>query len=109
MREFRILAICLGLLICFSGMVMADEDTIHVPFDQPTIQAGIIAASDDDTVLVADGIYTGEGNRDIDFLGKLITVQSEHGAESCIIDCEGSEDIHYFYGGAPDMGAYKCY
>jgi parallel beta-helix repeat protein len=69
--------------------------TIHVPADQPTIQVGINAAVDGDTVLVADGTYTGEGNRDIDFLGKAIVVMSENGPDSTMIDCEGdSLDQH---------------
>jgi hypothetical protein len=34
---------------------------------------GFTDADDDDTVIVADGIYAGEGNRDIDFLGKAIS------------------------------------
>ena len=55
-----------------------------------TIQKGIDEAVDGDTVLVADGTYTGDGNRDIDLKGKAITVKSENGADACIIDCEGT-------------------
>jgi len=59
------------------------------PADFATIQAAIDDSNDGDTVLVADGTYTGDGNRDIDFHGKAITVKSENGPENCIIDCNG--------------------
>lgn len=55
--------------------------------DYTTIQAAIDASVDGDVILVAPGTYTGDGNRDIDFAGKAITVQSENGPADCIIDC----------------------
>jgi hypothetical protein len=45
---------------------------INVPTDQPTIQAGINAALNGDTVLVAESLYY----ENIDFNGKAITVAS---------------------------------
>ncbi len=62
------------------------------PADYATIQAAIDAAADGDMVLVAAGTYTGDGNRDIDFKGKAITVRSESGPKACIINCQGSAD-----------------
>jgi len=38
--------------------------TINVPADQPTIQAAVTAAASGDTILLADGTYTGSGNVD---------------------------------------------
>jgi len=52
-----------------------------------TIRAAIDAANWG-TVIVADGTYTGLGNRDIRFFGKAITVRSVSGPAGCIIDCE---------------------
>ena len=64
---------------------------IFVPVDYATIQEAILSSWDGGVVRVADGAYTGEGNRDIDFLNRSITVQSENGPRQCIIDCQGSE------------------
>lgn len=82
------------LSFCVSSL---NATTIHVPADSATIQAGINGAVDGDTVLVADGTYTGDGNWDIDFLGKAIMVMSENGAENCVIDCENIFGHHGFY------------
>ena len=67
------------------------SDVLLVPTEEyPTIQAAIDDAVNGGTVIVADGTYTGAGNRDIDFKGLAITVRSENGPENCIIDCEAS-------------------
>lgn len=73
--------------------------TIHVPGDYKTIQVAINAASNGDEVVVADGIYTGRLNKNIDFKGKEITVRSENGPEHCIIDCERDGRGFYFHSG----------
>jgi len=65
-----------------------ENGSIEHPYD--AIQEAICMACYKDIVLVADGTYTGDGNRDIDFLGKAITVRSENGPNNCIIDCQGS-------------------
>jgi len=63
--------------------------TRQVPGDYPTIQAAIDAAGDGDTLLIADGIYSGTGNFDIywDANQKHLVIRSEHGRDHCIIDC----------------------
>lgn len=66
----------LALAFCAVPIAQA-ATTIGVPADQPTIQAGINAAANGDTVLVAPGTY----NEVIDFLGKAITVESSGGAK----------------------------
>jgi len=76
--------------------------TWRVPDECPTIQAGIDSASNGDTVMVADGLYTGEGNRDVFFLGKAIVVMSENGPRWSIIDCQQSGRGFCFSGEGPN-------
>ncbi len=54
-----------------------------------TIKAGITAAVDDDSVVVADGIYSGTGNTGIFFGGKRIALRSANGPAGCVIDAMG--------------------
>lgn len=75
------------------------EGIIRVPLHYPTIQEAIDASINGDIVLVADGIYKGEGNKNINFNGKKITVQSESGPEKTIIDCEGDGRGFDFHSG----------
>ena len=64
--------------------------------DYPTIQAAINAASHGDTIELTGGTFLGEGNRDINFNGRSITVRSRSGdPQACIIDCQGTvEETH---------------
>lgn len=62
--------------LLFLSFISVHAAIIHIPADQPTIQAGINSAVNGDTVLVAAGTYT----EHIDFLGKLIVVKGENGS-----------------------------
>lgn len=87
----RLIATLLVQLLTISTIAAAA--TIHVPANQPTIQAGINAANNGDTVQVANGTYTGTGNHSIRFRGKAITLKGNSDDPSkVVIDCQGSYD-----------------
>ena len=66
-----------------------EDGTSEHPFD--AIQEAINVAVDGDIIELADGTYTGTGNKNLNFDGKAITVRSAHTDPSlCIIDCQGS-------------------
>jgi hypothetical protein len=105
------ITITLGLALLVVLYGTAPATTLHVPEEYLTIQDGIDGSVDGDTVLVSDGTYTGEGNRDVDFGGRLIVVMSRNGAEVTILDCEGSpSEPHrgfYFHSGESTSATVK--
>lgn len=72
----------LRMMLPLAFIAPAFAHIIHVPTDQPTIQAGINAASNGDIVYVAPGTYV----ENLDFHGKAIKVRSSNGRKTTIID-----------------------
>ena len=61
----------------------------------PTIQAAVDVAVDGDVILLAPGVFTGSGNRDIDLRGKSITVRSQFGrADECVLEPSVGGELH---------------
>ena len=84
----KLTPLCVAATIGLSISVAAQAGIINVPTDQPTIQAGIDAASDGDEVVVAPDTY----NELINFNGKAITLRSSDGADVTTIDGTGLFD-----------------
>jgi len=99
--------VCLAPTLGQARTTTVDDDG---PADFNNIQAAINDANDGDIIEVQPGTYRGSGNRDIDFLGKAITVRSidpndPNIVANTIIDCNGTEaEPHrgfYFHSGEP--------
>ncbi|MCC7291625.1 MAG: right-handed parallel beta-helix repeat-containing protein [Phycisphaerales bacterium] len=86
----RRLAATGALCILTAAAAPARPDDLRVPAEFATIQAAVDASVDGDVVLIADGVYTGAGNRDIRTWGRKITIRSENGADTCILDCQNT-------------------
>ncbi|MBN2210440.1 MAG: right-handed parallel beta-helix repeat-containing protein, partial [Sedimentisphaerales bacterium] len=78
---------------CAAAPDVQDGSVVH-PYT--TIQLAIHSSGPGDTIIVADGVYTSDGNCDLNFYGRTnVILQSDNGVLSCIIDCAGSvEEPH---------------
>lgn len=55
----------------------------------PIRMFAVTIAADGDTILLADGVYSGDESRDISINGKSIVIRSENGPNLCSIDIGG--------------------
>lgn len=58
--------------------------------DATTIQAAIDVATHGDTIIVGDGEFVGNGNRDLYLGGRNVLLKSAHGPAFTVLDLEGS-------------------
>ena len=93
--------ICTSMAIVLMLGGTTSAVTIHVPTDYSTIQNAINAADPYDEIIVAPGIWTGNGAPGpvIDFLGKWITVRSSDGPGTTFIDGMAVRRCVAFLGG----------
>jgi predicted outer membrane repeat protein len=88
----RLLSICLFLLASSTSSAEIYVVRPDGTGDFPTIQAGLDAVAPGDVIELTDGTFTGDGNRDLDFLGKDVIIRSQSGNPApCVLDGGGSE------------------
>ncbi|MHC4624012.1 MAG: right-handed parallel beta-helix repeat-containing protein, partial [Planctomycetota bacterium] len=96
-----ILISLLATIPCAADIIIVDDDGLA---DFNNIQAAIDDSNDGDTIYVFPGRYTGVGNRNIDYGGRAITVQSvlpedPYIVAATIVDCNGAGRGFYFHSG----------
>ncbi|MFH2057048.1 MAG: right-handed parallel beta-helix repeat-containing protein [bacterium] len=82
------LVVCLLLAACSGDKPNNPQyDYLHVPAEYATIQMAIDSSATGDTILIAPGIYTGEGNVDIWIRYRSVILKGETEGQTTI-DCE---------------------
>jgi hypothetical protein len=81
MPRFPLFFLCIIALPAFVSAA-----TVNVPGEFSNIQAGVDAVDSGDTVLVAAGVYSGNGNQEIDFFGEDIVVIAVDGPGATVIE-----------------------
>ena len=95
------------LVFLFASSTALARDWLIAPDgsgDAPNIAAAIDSCQGDDRIVLLDGVFTGEGNRDNNNMEKSIVILSQSDDPThCIIDCQSTPDEPHgamdFYGG----------
>jgi len=88
---------------CYEFTTTGLDDDIYIPAQCSSIQEAVDNSWEGRTVWISPGTYTGQGNRDIDFRGRAITVKSENGPQDCIVDCQNAGGGFYFHSGEMEL------
>ncbi|MBI1827805.1 MAG: FG-GAP repeat protein [Planctomycetes bacterium] len=78
------------------------QQILRVPSQYPTIKAAVTAAKNGDTVLIADGAYSGSGNYYV-YVPKDVIIRSENGPFRTTIDLQSQGNA---FGFDPGSGWY---
>lgn len=70
--------------VATDGSDASGDGSYEYPY--ATIMAAMNTVQSGDTITIKNGVYSGSGNVDINFLGKAVVLQSASGPDSCIID-----------------------
>jgi len=86
---------------CAARIIIVDDDGWA---DFTTVQPAIDDSNDGDVIVLFPGIYSGIGNKNIDFKGKAVTVRSvwpedDYIVAATVIDCEHAGRGFYFHSG----------
>jgi hypothetical protein len=79
------------LVLCVPGSSRGDVHLVRTDGsgDYPNIQAAITGALAGDVIVLGQGVFTGSANRNIDFLGKRLTLTAAGANGTVVIDCGG--------------------
>jgi len=73
------------------------DGSMNAPFD--TIQAALDVATHYTIIHVVEGLYSGEGNRDLDSRGVSLMLMADTNGNGCVIDCmEAGRGFHFHHG-----------
>jgi len=90
--------VALSLVLVLVSAPSSRAAVIHVPSDAPTIQAAVDAAFGGDEIVIADGTWTGAGNRGVIVEKGVLIRSASLDPALCVVDCQAADRGFTFQG-----------